>query len=67
MILIFNVVFVMFSAVIINSFQLRGTEGLNFLESAYYALTMIIDPGSIAYVVKDVAQQVLLYLFSVWL
>lgn len=54
MILIFNVVFVMFSAVIINSFQLRGTEGLNFLESAYYTLTMIIDPGSIAYVVKDV-------------
>ena len=54
MILIFNALFVSFSAIIINSFQLRGTEELNFFESIYYTLTMIIDPGSIAYVVEDV-------------
>ena len=56
-ILLFNIAFLMLSALIISKMSLTGTEGLGFLESAFYTITMILDAGCISYVVEDIGPQ----------
>lgn len=44
-ILLLNVIFVCASALIINALNVSGTEEMNFGESVYYTITMILDAG----------------------
>ena len=53
-ILLFNILFILLSALIISAMPLGGTEHLNFLESAYVTITMILDAGCISGVVTDI-------------
>ncbi len=53
-ILLFNIVFLILSALIISSLSLKGTEGMSFLEAAFYTVTMILDAGCISFVVEDI-------------
>lgn len=52
-ILLFNIVFILVSAAIISAMSLTGTEHMNFLQAAYYTLTMILDAGCIDNVVGE--------------
>ncbi|MGN1373329.1 MAG: hypothetical protein ACI4VK_04705 [Candidatus Coproplasma sp.] len=52
-ILLFNLVFILASAAVISAMSLTGTEHMNFLEAAYYTLTMILDAGCIDNVVGE--------------
>ena len=54
LIILFNVLFITFSAVVISSLSLRGTEKMNFFYAAYYTVTMILDAGCIESVIKDI-------------
>ena len=53
-ILIFNILFFFFSAVIISNLSLDGTESMGILEAAFCTLTMILDPGCIQFVIADI-------------
>ena len=53
-ILVFNIVFMLLSALLISAMSLSGTEHMPFLEAAYYTITMILDAGCISSVVKDI-------------
>ncbi|MBQ8882140.1 MAG: hypothetical protein IJY70_01955, partial [Clostridia bacterium] len=53
-ILLFNIVFFLAASGIISALSLQGTENLNFIEAAFYTLTMILDPGCISFVVTDI-------------
>ncbi len=53
-ILLFNVIFVIVSAIIISALSLSGTENMNFLQAAFYTVTMILDAGCISYVIADI-------------
>ncbi|MBP5655265.1 MAG: hypothetical protein J6X33_07085 [Clostridiales bacterium] len=53
-ILLFNIVFLLLSALIISSMSLPGTEHLGFLEAAYYTVTMILDAGCVSFVVQEI-------------
>ena len=53
-ILIFNVLFIVLSTFVMSTYQLGGENELSFFETLYYVVTMVIDPGSIAYIVKDI-------------
>lgn len=55
-ILLFNVAFLLLSAVVISSFSLSGTEKMGFLEAAFCTITMILDAGCIQFVVADIGQ-----------
>lgn len=55
-ILLFNIVFLLISALIISNLALKGTEKMGFLEAAFYTVTMILDAGCISYVVEDIGQ-----------
>lgn len=52
-ILLFNVAFILASAAIISAMSLTGTEHMNFMQAAYYTLTMILDAGCIDNVVGE--------------
>lgn len=54
LIILFNVLFITFSAAVISSLSLRGTEKMNFFYAAYYTVTMILDAGCIESVIKDI-------------
>lgn len=51
-ILIFNVLFFLISALIISALSLEGTEGMSFVESAFYTVMMVLDAGFVESVVK---------------
>lgn len=53
-ILLFNLLFILASAAIISAMSLTGTEHMNFMESTYYTLTMILDAGCIDNVVGEI-------------
>ncbi len=53
-ILLFNILFLLISAFIISRMSLSGTEGLSFLEAAYYTVTMILDAGCVQFVIEDI-------------
>ena len=53
-ILIFNVLFIVLSTFVISTFQLAGEDELTFFETLFYVVTMVIDPGSITYIVEDI-------------
>ena len=53
-ILLFNVIFVVLSALIISALSLDGTENMSFLEAAFCTITMILDAGCISYVIADI-------------
>ncbi len=53
-ILLLNVVFLAVSALVINSLSLSGTEDMNFWQSVYYTVTMVLDAGCIDNVVSDI-------------
>ena len=51
-ILIFNVLFFLISALIISALSLEGTEQMGFVESAFYTVMMVLDAGFVESVVK---------------
>ena len=51
---VFNVVFFLISAFVINRLSLSGTESMNMWEALFYTLTMILDAGCISFVVEDI-------------
>lgn len=55
-ILLFNIVFLLFSAAVISNFSLRGTEHMNFLQAAFCTVTMILDAGCVQFVIEDIGQ-----------
>ena len=55
-IFIFNILFIILSAVIIRSLSLTGTESLSLLESFFYTVTMILDAGCISFVIEDIGK-----------
>ena len=55
-ILLLNIIFILFSAVLINSFNLSGTEDMNFFEAVFCTITMIMDAGCIQFVIADIGQ-----------
>jgi len=55
-ILMFNILFILFSAAIISNLALSGTEKMNFFEAAFCTITMILDPGCISFVISDIGQ-----------
>lgn len=56
-ILLFNIAFLLLSALIISRMSLSGTEHLGFLEASYYTITMILDAGCVSFVVEDIGPQ----------
>lgn len=55
-ILLFNVLFFLFSAVVISNLSLSGTEKMSFFEAAFCTITMILDAGCIQFVVADIGK-----------
>ena len=55
-ILLFNIVFFLFSAIVISKMSLSGTEEMDFLQAAICTITMILDAGCIQFVVEDIGQ-----------
>ena len=55
-ILLFNVIFFLFSAVLISKLSLSGTEKMSFFEAAFCTITMILDAGCIQFVVADIGK-----------
>ncbi len=55
-ILLFNLVFIVISAVVISKLALSGTEKMGFLEAAFYTITMILDAGCVQFVISDIGQ-----------
>ncbi|MCR5783066.1 MAG: hypothetical protein K6G90_10075 [Clostridia bacterium] len=53
-ILVLNIIFILFSALLISSFGLKGTEHMDFLKAAFCTVTMIMDAGCIQFVVEDI-------------
>lgn len=53
-ILLFNILFLIFSSFIISSLSLTGTEKMGFFEAAFCTITMILDAGCIQFVVSDI-------------
>ncbi|MBE6588022.1 MAG: hypothetical protein E7647_06370 [Ruminococcaceae bacterium] len=53
-ILLFNILFFLLSALVISNFSLSGTEKMSFLEAAFCTVTMILDAGCIQFVVSDI-------------
>ena len=53
-ILLFNILFFLFSAGVISALSLQGTEQMGFLEAAFCTLTMILDAGCIQFVIADI-------------
>ena len=53
-ILLFNVLFFLFSAAVISALSLQGTEKMGFVEAAFCTLTMILDAGCIQFVIADI-------------
>lgn len=55
-IILFNVAWFLFSAVVISALSLDGTESLTFVEAAFCTITMILDAGCIQFVISDIGQ-----------
>ena len=55
-IFLFNILFLIISAIVISNLSLSGTEKMSFLEAAFYTITMILDAGCIQFVVADIGQ-----------
>ncbi len=55
-ILLFNIVFFLLSAVIISALSLEGTEKMGFIEAAVCTITMILDAGCIQFVIADIGK-----------
>lgn len=53
-ILMFNVLFFLFSSAVISALSLQGTEHMNFVEAAFCTITMILDAGCIQFVIEDI-------------
>lgn len=55
-ILLFNILFFIISAIIISQMSLKGTEKMPFIKAAFSTITMILDPGCVQFVIKDIGQ-----------
>ncbi len=55
-ILLFNIIFFLLSAVIISALSLEGTEKMGFIEAAVCTITMILDAGCIQFVIADIGK-----------
>lgn len=55
-ILAFNIVFFLLSAIVISNLSLSGTEKMSFFEAMFCTITMILDAGCIQFVVADIGQ-----------
>lgn len=53
-ILVFNIVFLLLSALVISRLSLSGTEEMGFFEAAFCTITMILDAGCIQFVISDI-------------
>lgn len=53
-IFLFNIVFLVLSALIISNLALSGTEKMGFFEAIFCTITMILDAGCIQFVVSDI-------------
>ena len=51
-----NAAFIIFSAILISSFSLTGTEHMSIPEAAFCTITMIMDAGCIQFVIEDIGQ-----------
>ena len=52
----FNILFFLFSAVLISNFSASGTEEMSFIQAAYHTITMILDAGCIDNVISDIGR-----------
>lgn len=55
-ILLFNIALFLISAAVISALSLDGTEQMNFIESMFCTITMILDAGCIQFVIADIGQ-----------
>lgn len=55
-ILLFNIAFFLFSALVISALSLSGTEQMGFMQAAFCTLTMILDAGCIQFVIADIGK-----------
>ena len=55
-ILLFNIVFLIISALVISSFSLSGTEKMSLFKAAFCTVTMILDPGCVQFAVEDIGK-----------
>ncbi len=55
-ILLFNLVFFLASALLISALSLDGTEKMGFIEAAFCTITMILDAGCIQFVIADIGK-----------
>lgn len=55
-ILVFNIVFLCFSAILISHLAPKSLQNAGFWASVFYTVTMILDAGCIQFVVADVGQ-----------
>lgn len=52
-IFLFNVVFLLLSALVISNLSLSGTEKMSFFEAAFCTITMILDAVSLFIFIKQ--------------
>ena len=55
-ILLFNILFFLFAALVISNFGMAGTEKMNFFEAAFSTIAMILDAGCVQFVIEDIGQ-----------
>lgn len=55
-ILSFNIIFILFSSLLISNLKLQGTENMSFLEAAFCTVTMIMDAGCVQFVIADIGK-----------
>lgn len=55
-IMLFNILFMLFSALIISRLVPVSASGNGFAASVFYTISMILDAGCISYVIEDVGQ-----------
>lgn len=53
-ILLFNVLFFFFATVLISCLSLSGTEDMSIIQAVFSTITMVLDPGCVSFVVKDI-------------
>ena len=53
-ILLFNIIFFVVSAIVISNLSLSGTEDMNFFKAAFSTVAMILDAGCVQFVISDI-------------
>ncbi len=53
-ILLFNVIFFLVSALVISALSINGTESMGFIEAAFYTISMVLDAGYMSNVSEQI-------------